>query len=174
MQFQVPQNIDMEDKIVGPLTLKNFLILIFGGMFIYVIFLLPIPRSISIIISIPLIFALIAITFIKVQDQSFSKFFVSLIYYWLRPKQRVWNQKQSKPTVNIKDKIKKPEHHISKQLPNKQSIEKLAEVVDTKGWKPIGQEEENSEQRIRSESSTDLPQKAIEPKNVEDILEKTD
>ena len=39
MQFQVPQGIDMEDKIVGPLTLIQFLYLLVGGVIDYLLFL---------------------------------------------------------------------------------------------------------------------------------------
>ena len=33
MQYSVPQFVDVEDKIVGPLTLKQFLILLVGALF---------------------------------------------------------------------------------------------------------------------------------------------
>ncbi|MFH1749759.1 MAG: PrgI family protein [bacterium] len=175
MQFQVPQNIDMEDKIVGPLTMKNFLILLFGGMFVYVIFLLPLPRAVSIVIAVPIIIALLLVSFIKIQDQSFPKFFTSLVYFWLRPKKRVWSQKDILPEIKIKDKPKKEEIHISKQV-SSQAIQKLAEIVDTKGWKPISSE--NSEQeplnisnRVKSSEETNVPQAKIENKNIEDVFD---
>ncbi len=172
MQFQVPQNIDLEDKIVGPLTMKSFLLLLFGGMFVYAIFSLPIPRAITIIIAIPIIIVLILISFVKIQDQPFTKFFVSLVYFWLRPKKRIWSQKDPLPEVNIKEKTIKEEVHITKNISH-QAIQKLAETVDTKGWKPIDSEsvDETSidtSNRIKSSEKTTTPQANIENKQVED------
>ena len=36
MRYKVPQNIDMEDRIVGPLTMVQFVIVMIGGMIVYV------------------------------------------------------------------------------------------------------------------------------------------
>ena len=176
MQFQVPQNIDLEDKIVGPLTLKSFLILLFGGMFIYILFFLPIPRAITIVIAVFFGIILLAISFIKVQDQPFPKFFVSLVYYIMRPKKRLWNQNDIKPEVKIKGKTQKEVVHPAKQSLSTQQIAKLAAIVDTKGWRPISSEtvdgeEINLENRVKSTPETKLPQSKIESKNAVDVLE---
>jgi hypothetical protein len=37
MQFQVPQFTDRETKLVGPLTLKQFLWIALGGVFVYIL-----------------------------------------------------------------------------------------------------------------------------------------
>ena len=37
-QYKIPQNIDVEDKILGPFTLKQFLYIMVGGILIYVFF----------------------------------------------------------------------------------------------------------------------------------------
>ena len=57
MQFQVPQFIEVEDKIFGPLTLKEFLYL-GGGIGMAVVLFIFVPFK---IISIPL--ALVAVAF---------------------------------------------------------------------------------------------------------------
>ena len=180
MQFQVPQNIELEDKIVGPLTLKNFLILLFGGMFIYLLFFLPLPRTIIIIIAAPIAIAILLISFVKIQDQSFIKFFTSLIYFWLRPKQRIWNQNDPTPIVKIKGKTKKEkvDESAKQKVISAKTVEKLAEIVDTKGWKPISietveGEKINLEGRVKSVAGTKLPQSKIESEEVEDTLEIT-
>ena len=37
MQFQVPQFINIEDKVIGPLTIKQFLYLLIAGVIIFII-----------------------------------------------------------------------------------------------------------------------------------------
>ena len=38
MQFSVPQFVEVEDKIIGPLTLKQFLVLLGGGFVVFVLY----------------------------------------------------------------------------------------------------------------------------------------
>jgi len=40
MQYQVPQFIEVEDRIIGPLTLKQFLYLAFAGAILFVLWFL--------------------------------------------------------------------------------------------------------------------------------------
>ena len=35
MQYNIPQFVDVEDKIIGPLTLKQFLTLLGGGLLVF-------------------------------------------------------------------------------------------------------------------------------------------
>jgi hypothetical protein len=176
MQFQVPQNIDLEDKIVGSLSLRSFLTLLFGGMFIYVMF-FTLPRALAVIIGVPVGIALIAVSFIKVQDQPFSKFFVSLVYFWLRPRQRVWDQNEPKPQIKINDKkVSTAPATNQRQALSAHEIEKLAAIVDTKGWKPISSDTVEGERidlegRVKSSDATALPQSKIESKDAGDVLE---
>lgn len=89
-QYKVPQNIDMQDKIFGPLTLFQFLYLLTGGMFAYA--LLKISLYLFIAFGIPVGVLALAFAFVKVQDQPFSKFLGSLIHYNLTPKTWVWHK----------------------------------------------------------------------------------
>lgn len=89
-QYKVPQNIDMQDKIFGPLTLFQFLYLLVGGMFAYA--LLKISIYLFIAFGIPIGVMALAFAFIKVQDQPFSKFLGSLVHYTTTPKNWVWHK----------------------------------------------------------------------------------
>lgn len=89
-QYKVPQNIDMQDKIFGPLTLFQFLYLLVGGMFAYL--LLKTSLYLFIAFGVPVILIALAFAFVKVQDQPFSKFLSSLVHYLLTPKTWVWHK----------------------------------------------------------------------------------
>jgi len=91
MQFQVPQNIDIESKIVGPLTLKQFAFV--GGpalMSFFLYFVLSFPLWVAMtVILVPLG---IAFAFIKIGGRPF--FIVTLLalrYYW-QPKLYLWQR----------------------------------------------------------------------------------
>ena len=94
-QFQVPQFIDVEDKIIGPLTLKQFLYLAAGGA------LITIARA----LFLPLIFypfALVcftlalALAFYKVNGIPFAKVLLSALSYFSKPHLYIWKQEEMK------------------------------------------------------------------------------
>lgn len=176
MQFEVPQNIDLEDKILGPMTLRSFLILLFGALIVYSIFFIPgISKTVAIIIAIPLAIAVLLITFVKVQDQPFTQFFMNLIYFSLRPQKRIWNSEDIKPGVTIKNQTQKEEGHHAQKVVSHGQIEKLAQIVDTKGWKQnlsetVNGEEINLQNRVTSSNQTPLPQSKLETNKPDDVL----
>jgi hypothetical protein len=119
MQFQVPQFIEVEDKIFGPLTLKEFLYL-GGGIGMSVILFLFIPFK---IISIPLIIIFMAfslmLAFYKVNGKPFANTLEAAFYYWGGSKLYIWKKEDKKPA-------KKPEEIVS-QVKSMISVPKLSE-----------------------------------------------
>jgi hypothetical protein len=92
MQFNVPQFIDIEDKIIGPLTLKQFFLVLGGGvglMFLWYFFKLWVVM----IVGLPLLLFLAATIFIKINGRSFFTFLTAWINYWLKPRIFVWRRK---------------------------------------------------------------------------------
>lgn len=131
MQFQVPQNIDLEDKIIGPLTLKQFIILLVGGMFDYIWYTF-LDTSLFILLAIPTTAFTLALVFAKVHEEPFPKFLGNLILFTLKPKIMVWGQ-GLKPQIIEAKKIKK-EKISPEKMTTKEDIQRLAQVIDTQGW----------------------------------------
>lgn len=137
MQFQVPQGLDLEDKIIGPLTLIQFLYLLIGGIIDYLLFFAIFGSFLFWLIAIPVALVALALAFLKIQDQPLSYFIKSGFIYLGRPKIRLWHrQGYAKPS--IQKTIKK----IAKNAPppkkaiEKSELEKLAYVLDVGGVKP--------------------------------------
>ncbi|MDD3711839.1 MAG: PrgI family protein, partial [Patescibacteria group bacterium] len=103
MQFRVPQNIDLEDKVIGPMTLKQFVYVLAGGMLDYVCFLI-FDTTLFILLALPITLFFLAMAFAKVQDQPFPKFLQNFIIFLFIPKQRVWNKK-AKPVKLVSKKL---------------------------------------------------------------------
>lgn len=95
MQFQVPQFIEVEDKIVGPLTFKQF-VFIAGGLGMAYVFwrLLPLIAAAPLIVGI-LGFAA-ALAFFEVNGRPFLLSLEHAFYYILHPKLYLWNNERSK------------------------------------------------------------------------------
>lgn len=84
-QYQVPQFIEIEDRIIGPLTLKQFLYLAFAAAILFVFWFL-FNFYIWIIIAIPISAIAATFAFLKVNDRPFAHFFLSFMKYFTGPK----------------------------------------------------------------------------------------
>ena len=93
MQYKIPQDVQIEDKIVGPLTLKQLIILGIGGGFTYAIYtILAKQYYIEVWLlptAIPGLLTL-AITFLKIGGIPFGKWVLLMIEYFVKPKKRVF------------------------------------------------------------------------------------
>jgi len=89
MQFQVPQFIETEDKIVGPLSLRQFLYVGAGaglaGMLYFVL-----QTWIWAIFAFILIGGAIAIAFVKIQGRPLTRVILSAFNFYWSPQTYVW------------------------------------------------------------------------------------
>lgn len=95
MQFQVPQFIEVEDKIVGPLTFKQFVFIAGGLGTAYVLWrILPVFAAAPLIIGV-LGFAA-ALAFFQVNGRPFILALEHAFYYLTHPKLYLWNNERAK------------------------------------------------------------------------------
>ena len=91
MQFQVPQFIEIEDKVVGPFTFKQFIFVLGaagGGFFIYRIVWAPLSYILIALVS---GFSL-ALAFYKVNDRPFISVVESWFKFSLGNKRYLWKK----------------------------------------------------------------------------------
>lgn len=133
-QFTVPQFIDVEDKIIGPVTTRQFVILLAGAAIIaisYKIFDFSLFLFVTVLCAI--IMALFA--FVKVNGRPFHFFFINLIQTLRKPKLRVWNhrldiQETREPDLKIETNKYIPR---TKEFYHSSRLAELALIADTKG-----------------------------------------
>ena len=132
MQFKVPQNIDLEDKIVGPLTLIQFLYVISGGVLIYLLYLTIGGTFFFWVLSIPIAAIALALAFLKIQDQPLSHFIKAGLIFLSRPKTRVWQRHGLNfSAINAAPQGKKRLTSLPKKKIEKSELEKIAQMLDT-------------------------------------------
>ena len=139
MQFKVPQKIDMEDKIIGPLTKKQFVYLLVGGMITYAT-IKSYNVTLIAFLGVPVGLIALALAFIKVQDQSFSKFLVSLLYFFVKPRRRYWHkewQMEAQKSVVVAGKESQTVQKTGGKLVERKELERLSVILDTKGEEAI-------------------------------------
>jgi len=95
MRFQTPQFIEIEDKIFGPLTFRQFIYLAGGAGLAFLLW-----RALPFYLSIPLIAPVaglsLALAFYKVNDRQFVYVLESLFRYLTRGKLYLWRKKPRK------------------------------------------------------------------------------
>lgn len=97
MRFQVPQFIEVEDKIFGPLTLKQFIYLAGGGGIIVVLWNL-LPKFFAVILSLPVAGIAIALTFFKINNRPFIMMLESFFKYTVGQKLYIWKKEEKQAT----------------------------------------------------------------------------
>ena len=114
--FQVPQFIDIEDKIIGPLSLRQFLILVGTAALVFLTFKV-LEVWLWIIVG-GLIGALgIALAFLKINGQNFSRVAVNFLRYMINPRLYVWQRSgENKVLIKQQPKIIKKEETEKKRL----------------------------------------------------------
>jgi len=91
MRFNVPQFVDIEDTILGPLTLKQFFLLIAGGL-IFALLWWAFQLWFVLLIGIPMMLIIIAAIFIKINGRSLPKVFMAWLNFWTKPRFYIWKK----------------------------------------------------------------------------------
>ncbi|EKE19871.1 MAG: hypothetical protein ACD_8C00094G0015 [uncultured bacterium] len=131
MLINVPQYIDVEDKIVGPITAKQLGWLI-GGSILLLILWNTLSFVMFCIIGFPVAVVFLSFAFFKPYGQPLGSFVVFGILYYFRPKIYVWKRTPQKVT-DVAQKIQAqtvvvPDKHITQE-----SLRNLARLLDSEG-----------------------------------------
>lgn len=92
MQFSVPQFIEIEDRIIGPLTLKQFFYLAGGAAiigFCWYFFKL----WVFVLVALPVSLLAVALAFVKINGRPFIYFLGAMFGYFVKPRVYVWKKR---------------------------------------------------------------------------------
>lgn len=128
MRYQVPQFIEIEDKIFGPLTLKQFLYVAGGSSIAFIIWSI-LPTFLAIIVAVPILIFFFALAFYKVNQRPLIATVESAVKYFFNQKLYIWHKTNKKPTkADNKQENKQENEEIKLDLP-KMSDSKLKELT---------------------------------------------
>lgn len=133
MQFLVPQFIDVEDKIFGPLSVRQFIIIIIAAGALFVSFRLA-DIGLFIVEALIIVLATIAFAFIRVNGRPFHYFVINLIQMTRRPQLRVWRRDVTSEELRLPRVTAPPKQDTQHKPPLTASrLAELSLVVDTGG-----------------------------------------
>lgn len=128
MRFEVPQFINIEDKLFGSLTFKQFLYLAGGGGICYALY-----RILPIVIAIPLIIGVggfaVALAFLKINGQPFIQIVEAFLKYQLNSKVYLW-KRDNKTLTPTKQEVMIKKGVTQTSPMTQKSIKELAHNLD--------------------------------------------
>ena len=102
MQFQVPQFIEVEDKIFGPLTFKQFVYVAGGAGACYVLWrILPVYAAVPLILGTGALAA--ALAFMKYNGLPFIHALEHGFYFLMKTKLYLWSNKTAQIKKDVRD-----------------------------------------------------------------------
>lgn len=132
-QFTVPQFIDVENQIIGPITTRQFLVLLSAAIIIglsYKLF----DFTLFVIIGVIVFILAVTISFVKVNGRPFHLFLLNAIQTFRRPSIRVWSNQGEVAEKAEKSVSVVPVYQAAPpKFYKKSRLAELALIVDTEG-----------------------------------------
>lgn len=135
-RYKVPQDVEADDKLIGPFSFRQFVYLLIAGGLIALAFGLFQIFPLLAILPIPLIlfFGILALPLRK--DQPMETYLAALISFYLKPHKRIWTPGQRESTIRI-TAPKIVEVPRTRDITGEEATHRLsflADIVDTEGY----------------------------------------
>ena len=130
MQFRVPQFIDLEDKVFGPLTLKQFGYVVGAGGVSFLIWTFVPIHFVAVLIIIPVAGLFLALAFAKFNNRSFGEILESAFIYYTNAKVYTWKQPEQKIETSVDRVVADTQKEIIIAKTNQDKIHDIALGLD--------------------------------------------
>jgi hypothetical protein len=162
--YKVPQDVEAEDKLLGPLSFRQFVyaMIAAGGIVMGFFLFQASPPLVAIPLPVVLLFSVLALPLRK--DQPMETYLLAVLRFYLKPKMRLWNPDGTITYVEI-TAPKIVEEHLTKEFTGqtaKERLDYLAEIMDTRGW---------SLKNLTTVNSNMAPTVAAEAQTAADIMD---
>lgn len=105
MQFRVPQFIDVEDKLFGPLTFRQFLYLLGCSAIAFVIYSFIPFKFIGILFAIPVFAFGLALAFVQINNKPFLFTLEAAFNYYIKDRLYIWKKVPKKGVLKKEEEI---------------------------------------------------------------------
>ena len=134
--YKVPQDVEADDKLLGPFNFRQFIYLIIvAGCIALDIFLWGIFPGL-IILPLPIIIFFGALALPLRKDQPMETYLAAVVSFYLKPNKRFWQPDGVEHLIQISAPVNR-EEHLTKELSQNEASRRLsylADIVDTEGW----------------------------------------
>ena len=135
-QYKVPQDVEADDKLLGPFNFRQFIYLLIVAALIALAWALAQIFPLLAILPIPPALFLLVLALPLRKDQPMETYIAALIQYYTKPNKRFWNPGQRESTIQITAPkiIEKP---LTRNITEEEASHRLsflAQVVDSEGY----------------------------------------
>ncbi len=135
-QYKVPQDVEADDKLIGPFSFRQFVyLLIAAGLVALAVGLFQLFPVLAILPVLPaLLFVALALPLKK--DQPMETYLAAIVSYYLKPRTKVWTPGQRESTILI-TAPKIVEENRARDISEEEATHRLsflADIVDTEGY----------------------------------------
>lgn len=135
-QITVPQFLDVEDKIIGPITVRQFIEILIGSIIIFIFYKL-FDFSLFLVSGLIVFTIMMTFAFYKVNGQPFHNFLLNFIATIKNPKLKIWRKmisdKEIRSMIQQPVEIKTVVTQIKRPIISSSSLSELSLIVDTGG-----------------------------------------
>ncbi|MCB9822846.1 PrgI family protein [Candidatus Nomurabacteria bacterium] len=134
---KVPQDVETEDKIIGFLSLKQFIFVVVGIGFGWLTFFFATRVNVILaLIWIPFTVVPLVLGLYQRKDQPVEVFLASALRFYFKPRKRKWDQEgyEERVLVTAPPKV---EHHYTKDFSGEEAMSRLtrlSRMMDSRGW----------------------------------------
>ena len=136
-QYKVPQDVEADDKLLGPFSFRQFVyLLIAGGLIALAVGLFQIFPILA-IIPVPFVLLLVALALPLKKDQPMETYLAAIVSYYLKPHTRRWTPGQRESTITITAPKKQENESRTRDITGEEATHRLsflADIVDTEGY----------------------------------------
>ena len=138
--YKVPQDVEAEDKLIGPFSFRQFIYLIVAALGMFMAWLLGQIFIGLIIIPLPIIVAFLALALPLRKDQPMETYLIAMLKFFFKPRHRIWDPEGTISLVQITAPkvVEGPQLKEFGGSEASQRLAYLAQVVDTQGWATRG------------------------------------
>lgn len=134
-QYKVPQNVEAEDKILGPLTFKQFAYALIGVGWAGILYF---PLHYFIVVYIVVVFPptllFLLLAFYQRDGQNFEQLLIAMAGYFSQARRRVWVKEAAIVTFKVEPKAVMVEQSQRNPAEVRSELDRLAQTIDSRGW----------------------------------------
>lgn len=134
--YKVPQDVEADDKLIGPFSFRQFIYLIIVALSIAIAWGLYMLFPPLVVVPLPVIILFGALALPLRKDQPMETYLAALVSFYLKPRKRLWDPDGADLLVEI-TAPKTVEVQRTKNLSQneaQQRLSYLADIADTQGW----------------------------------------
>ena len=148
LQYNIPQFVDSEDKVVGPITIRQFAYLAIGVVILGFLWVFKPNIPVFLVFGVPIAVISFALAFVKINGQTFMTFLTNILIYILKPSLFLWSRDINPDTtsvikVTVQKRSLRPKK-VSNEY-NQSRVDEIAWTLDSYGQKTVSHQIEDDQ-----------------------------